>query len=532
MTKHTITRIPFESITQISKTDCDYATRPDIFSDFIAHLPTLEGFADAIEARKKVKTDRTTLVSILHKQYDAIGVSNAHIDELLKPDHFTVTTAHQPSLLTGPLYYIYKICSTIHLARLLNQTYSEVTVQPVFIIGGEDHDFEEINHAHFFGKTFTWESDETGAVGRMSTAGLKSVMNSVLEVLGSSPFSSEMAALIDACFTDDVLYGQAMQAFIVQLFKDTELVVLQMDEPELKAQFMPIVRDELLEQSSSSLVAKSQDEIEQMGYKPQAYLRKINLFYLQNQMRNRIELDNGRYTVVDTDLSFSQEEILAQTKDHPERFSPNVNMRPLYQETVLPNLAYIGGGGELAYWLERKRQFEFYKIPFPVLIRRNSVLYISGGMSKQRIKLDIPIGQLFDNPDHEISEWVRAHAEHELDISSEMKEVESALDKIVQKAKAIDPSFAHKVEAFKVKTLKETDHIGKRLVREEKSHYEGTVAKIRKFYGKLFPGGGLQERHDNFIPNFLNLGPEFFEVLIEELNPLEPGFIIMEENHG
>ncbi len=530
MIEYTVKRVPFENIPQLSKTDCDYATKPEIFADFISHTPDIEGFADAIKARGHVATDRATLVSTLHKQYEAIGVKNKHIDGLLDSNHFTVTTAHQPSLLTGPLYFIYKICSTINLARLLSSTYPEVVVQPVFIIGGEDHDFEEINHAHFFGKTFTWESAETGAVGRMSTKSLKSVMDSVIEVLGSSPFSAEVTKLIGECFTDDISYGRAMQAFIVKLFADTELVVLQMDEPALKAQFMPIVRDELIKQSSSTLVAQSQDEIEQLGYKPQAYLRKINLFYLQNQMRNRIEFDGDRYTVVDSDLSFSREEILAQTEEHPEWFSPNVNMRPLYQEIILPNLAYIGGGGELAYWLERKRQFEFYEIPFPILIRRNSVLYISKGMSKQRLKLDIPFEQLFDNPDHEISEWVRAHAEHELDISSEMNDVDVALDKIVQKAKAIDPSFAHKVEAFKVKTLKETDHIGKRLVREEKARYEGTVAKIRKFYEKLFPGGGLQERHDNFIPNYLSQGPEFFTLLIEELDPLKAGFIVIEES--
>jgi bacillithiol synthase len=529
MIEHTVIRIPFKDVPQISKTDRDYAMHPEVFSDFISHNPDLGGFAGAINARKEVVTNRSVLVSTLHQQYESIGVQSAHIDGLLESNHFTVTTAHQPSLLTGPLYYIYKICSTVNLARLLNITYPDVVVHPVFIVGGEDHDFEEINHAHFFGKTFTWDSAETGAVGRMSTSTLNNVLDSIIEVLGSSPFSDEMSALIKECFAQDITYGQAMQEFVVRLFATTELIVLQMDEPKLKALFMPIVRDELLNQSSSTLVAQSQEEIEQLGYKPQAYLREINLFYLENQMRHRIELQAGQYTVIDTDLSFSQDEILKLTNDHPERFSPNVNMRPLYQEIILPNLAYIGGGGELAYWLERKRQFEFYDIPFPVLVRRNSVLYMSKGMAKQRSKLDIPLSQLFDNPEHEISEWVRSHAEHELDISAEMTEVERALDTIVQKAKAIDPSFAQKVEAFKVRSLKEVDHIGKRLVREEKAKFEGTITKIRKFYDKLFPAGGLQERHDNFIPNYLVHGPEFFDLLIEQLNPLEAGFIVIEE---
>ena len=529
MIDRSVTRIPFKRISQLAKTDSDYATTPETFREFISHLPDLDGFADAISVRQKDTTDRDLLVSTLQAQYDSIGLKNEHIRGLLESNHLTVTTAHQPSLLSGPLYFIYKICSTIHLSRLLNRTYPDVVVHPVFIIGGEDHDFEEINHAHFFGRTFTWDSSEKGAVGRMSTGSLKEVMESVLEVLGSSPFSEELSELIKVCFDETLTYGQSMQSFVARLFKETELIVLSMDEPQLKARFMPIVRDELMKQSSSKYVARSQEEIEKLGYKPQAYLREINLFYLENQMRSRIELEDGHYKVLDTDLVFTESEILRATEENPERFSPNVNMRPLFQELILPNLAYIGGGGELAYWLERKRQFEFFDIPFPVLIRRNSVLYISKGMAKQRTKLDIPLEKLFDNPDHEISEWVRLHAEHELDISAEMLEVELALDKIVTKAKAIDPSFAHKVEAFKVKSLKEIDHIGKRLVREEKSRFEGTVVKIKKFYEKLFPGGGLQERHDNFIPNYLSQGPEFFTLLIEELNPLESGFIVIEE---
>ena len=149
MIEHTVTRIPFESIPQLSKTDCDYATRPEIFSDFIAQLPDLEGLGEAIKTRKNVKTDRETLVSVLHKQYEVIGISNKNIDGLLESNHFTVTTAHQPSLLTGPLYYIYKICSTINLARLLTRTYPDEVIQPVFIIGGEDHDFEVLQSLDF-----------------------------------------------------------------------------------------------------------------------------------------------------------------------------------------------------------------------------------------------------------------------------------------------------------------------------------------------------------------------------------------------
>src|SRR6185436_12759892 len=120
------------------------------------------------------------------------------------------------------------------------------------------------------------------------------------------------------------------------------------------------------------------------GFKAQAYCRPINLFYMEEGVRERIEpLGDGGYIRVDSKISYTQEEIIAELHSHPERFSPNVILRPLYQEFILPNLAYIGGGGELAYWLERKTQFEHFGVPFPMLVRRNSVLWLDRDANKR-----------------------------------------------------------------------------------------------------------------------------------------------------
>jgi bacillithiol biosynthesis cysteine-adding enzyme BshC len=514
----------------LSKTDIEYSTHPEHFEELIAHLPDLDGLRSALKARKGFDTDRKTLVEVLNDQYARLGLSPGNHHQLLDSNHFTVVTAHQPSLLTGPLYFIYKICSAINLSRRLNTEISDATIHPLFIIGGEDHDFDEINHLHFFGKTFTWQNQETGAVGRMSQEGLAPVLDEIYEVLGTNNQKAiELSNLIRSCFKAERTYGDAMHEFVARLFEDTELIVLQMDDPRLKGLFTDVIKDELTKQSSSEYINETQKKIEKLGYKPQAYVRDINLFYLDDQMRNRIERTDNGYNIVDTELSFSEDQMLKMVDTHPERFSPNVNLRPVYQEIVLPNIAYIGGGGELAYWLERKSQFEYFSIPFPVLIRRNSALFISKGNAKQRKKLDLDYRQLFRDPEHEISDWVREHAEHEVDLSKEMAELSSTLKQVVAKAEAIDPSFARKVEAFKVKTLKDVEHMEKRLVREEKSHFDVKIGRIRKLYEKLFPDGKLQERYDNFMPIYLIHGKDMFDMLIELLDPLEKGFVIIEE---
>ena len=528
--KHKTTHIPFTAVSQLSTLDVDYTTDPGKFSDFTAGNPDIASLVKASERRQNASIDRDVLVTVLTDQYRQLGLDVSGISALASQDVFTVTTAHQPALLTGPLYFIYKICSTIRLSRDLNKNLQGTSVVPVFVLGGEDHDFDEMNHVRFFGKEFTWETEQTGSVGRMSTSDLLPLISEIKEVLGNSPFSDELRAHIDAAFTEGRSYGNAMQHFVAALFADTELLVIQLDDARLKALFAPVIKDELTNQTSSELINVKQKEIENLGYTPQAYVRDINLFYLHDGIRNRIEIENGRYKVVDSDLAFSTEEMLKEVDSYPERFSPNVNLRPLYQETVLPNLAYIGGGGEIAYWLERLNQFEHYNVPFPILVRRSSVLYLDRSSSKQRNKLDIPVGKIFEDPEKEISNWVREHAEHDVEIDSELKAVDDALSSIAGKAEAINPSVGRSAEAFKVKMLKEVEHLGKRLVREEKSRLEVRVNQIRKLFDRLFPGGSLQERSDNFIPFYLNHGKTFFDMLIDELDPLQGEFIVIEES--
>lgn len=526
----TITRVPFSAVPQLSKTDHDYAVNPEIFADLIEHLPSLDGLINSYNIRSGAFGDRSTLISVLKDQYDRNGLSHPkELDALGETDHCTIVTAHQPSLLTGPLYFIYKICSAINLARQCNARLGKNVIHPVFLLGGEDHDFEEMNHLSLFGRSLTWETDQTGSVGRMTQDGISQVLDELYPILGDRETSERLKTLIAECFDGNCRYGDAMHRFVCKLFADTELIVIQTDDERLKAQFKPVIRDEVFNQTSHDLIEEAQRQVEQLGYKAQAHVREINLFYMHDGLRNRIERSDDGFAVVDTDIRLNDEEMDQLIKEHPERFSPNVNLRPLYQETVLPNIAYVGGGGELAYWLERKSQFEHYNVPFPVLIRRNSVLFINRGNSKLRRNLNIEYSQLFDNPDHEISEWIRENAEHEVDITDELQHIETALSGIVEKAQAIEPTFARKVEAFQVKMLKEVDHMGKRLVREEKARNEQSVGKIRKLYEKLFPSGSLQERKDNFIPMYLTAGDAFKEVLLANLDPLTPGFIIIEE---
>jgi len=522
-------KIPFSAISILSQTDVAYQTADPKLQPFYKYGVNESAFQGVMHDKSNDEIDRKLLFEVLSAQYDRLGLSIPEkANSILKDSTFTITTAHQPALFSGPLYFIIKIASTIHLATRLSAAL-DTTILPVFIMGGEDHDFEEINHLNLFGRTITWKTNQTGSVGRMTLDGINDTVTELFEILGQSENAEDLKEKILSAVSGSTTYGEMMIKFVYSIFQNTDLIILNMDQPRLKNAFKGIMHEELFEQVSNQIVLNTQAELERAGFTPQAFVRKINLFYLHNQQRSRIEYDGEHYSIVDSHLKFTMDEIEQELEMHPERFSPNVVMRPLYQEKILPNLAYIGGGGEIAYWLERKSQFEHFGINFPMLIRRNSVLWINKGNLKQMKQFDLNIPDLFTDIEDLIKKWVDANTQVDLQIHEERQMIENAYSELERKSSQIDPTLSKAVAAEKVKQLKQFEQLGGRLMRAQKQKFDQSIQKIRKIKDKLFPNGGLQERNDNFISFYLQDGPKFIETLIEHLNPLEKEFFVFED---
>jgi bacillithiol biosynthesis cysteine-adding enzyme BshC len=232
---------------------------------------------------------------------------------------------------------------------------------------------------------------------------------------------------------------------------------------------------------------------------------------------------------VDTDFRFSTAALKQEIHEHPERFSPNVVMRPVYQEAILPNLAYIGGGGELAYWLERKNQFEAFGLNFPMLIRRNSALWVDKASAKKLDKIGLHINELFGDTEALIKRFVKENTENEINLKDEKSAIEKILVQVSEKATEVDPSLKGKVLAENAKIMKSIENLEGRLMRAEKDRFEVSLNQIRKLKDKLFPGNGLQERQENFLSLYVKYGKDLFEILKDNLNPLEEGMVIFVE---
>jgi bacillithiol synthase len=224
---------------------------------------------------------------------------------------------------------------------------------------------EELAHFWLQGEKKEWHTDQTGSFGRfVIDKNLVTIIDALSGELGVHPFGNEIAEKLRLYYKTGTTIQQATFELVNHLFGEYGLVVINADAPLLKQQMSAVFEDELLHHNSSKLVAQTAKQLEQ-HYKIQAGGREINLFYLDEDLRERIEVSNTGYSVANTTITFTKEKMLAELQQHPERFSPNVILRGLYQETILPNIAFIGGGGELAYWLELKAVFEHYQVPFP-----------------------------------------------------------------------------------------------------------------------------------------------------------------------
>ena len=525
--------IPFQKTGYFSKTICDYLDKNEKVTPFYNHFPNLTGFKKQLEEKRlsfrQSGAMRNLLVEALTNQYKDTNTSKKtqqNIQSLLKENTFTVTTGHQLNLFTGPLYFLYKIISAINLAEKLKVAFKEEHFVPVYWMATEDHDFEEINYFNFNQKKIHWEKVSEGAVGRLSTKGLEKVLEVFEAELGTSKNANYLKELFRKAYLEHDNLTDATHFLANELFGEYGVVILDGDDASLKQQFVPFVEDELVNQTSYKVVSKT---IERLGenYKIQVNPREINLFYLTDQLRERIVFENDIYKVNNTHISWSREGILKEVKEFPERFSPNVILRPLYQEVILPNLCYIGGGGELAYWFELKDYFDAVKVPFPILLLRNSALIISEKQAKKLEKLHISNEEIFLKQHDLISKKIKEISKIDIDFSKQRALLEKQFTDLEVLANQTDKSFIGAVKAQQKKQLNGLDNLEKRLLKAERRVHADITARIEQLQDELFPNQSLEERTRNFSELYLEYGEQLIPEIIKNLDPLQLEFSIL-----
>jgi bacillithiol biosynthesis cysteine-adding enzyme BshC len=516
-----LSKIPFADTKAFSPFFLDYIQQKESLKPFYDQFPTPENFN--ISLTKKLKSfpdeNRGVLFSALQRQYKNLSLSEKvkeNIAALKEKNTFTITTGHQLNIFTGPLYFIYKIVTVINTCKKLQARYPDHKFIPVYWMASEDHDYDEIKYFRLNGKKHTWETSQKGAVGRFHTKEFKSLLENI---------PGDISIFKDA-YLKNVTLSDAVRHYVNALFGSEGVVVIDADDRDFKSLFKNVMREDILENKTLPIVSKTNEALGKLGYKTQVFCRDINFFFLDDNLRSRIEKRDDCFVILDSNVTFSEAQMRELIDKQPEKFSPNVILRPLYQEVILPNLGYVGGPAEVIYWLQLKSVFDYFNVPFPILMPRNFALVIDHTLERKREKTALPLSDFFEDKNYIFNHWVLKNSRHDLTVGKERDQLQKIFDALRQKADSIDKTLGPFTGAEGKRALNSLEKIERKLLRAEKRLHTDKLRQIEEVKDGLFPGGNLQERTDNFL-NFYQRDPNFIAALVSHFDPFDFNFNVL-----
>ena len=447
--------------------------------------PLLSQFEQQITLKKLNFSleNRKVLIAALQAQYKDIDTSDKvrqNLSALSIENTFTVATGHQLCLMTGPLYFIFKILHVIKLAEELNESFPEQKFVPVYWMASEDHDFEEIKSFLLFGQKWSWDSTQKGAVGRFQTAELKPLLSRLSEKFQNHP-NSEIHQIL--AHLKNPNYGRGFFELVNALFQAYGLIVIDADQPAFKESAWPIWEKDLYTNDIHHAVVKQTKALQEKGLNTPIESKASNLFLLDLGKRERIE-----------------KPIASQfSKENSNQLSPNVVLRPIYQEWILPNLAYIGGPSEIAYWQQLPLAFACFNLPFPLTIHR------AGGILLQEKELAQIENIGFDKQDFlsdkaalkerylkQVGDQVPNYGQlHEFWSEYKASFLKIAADELPQEQRM--------VEAELKRIQKQIEALEEKFEKARKAKYDRVLKQIEQLSEKIQPKGQLQERNLNIL---------------------------------
>ena len=528
-----ISEIRYNDTNQFGKLFVDYTLQKNNLKKLISEYPKIENF----EKQIKVKSEsydhsiRPIIKTIIDNQYNGIYLNNIqkkNLNSILNENTFTVTTGHQLNIFTGPLYFIYKIFSTINLTEILKKKYPKYDFVPIYWMATEDHDFAEINNFYCLGRVFNWNSNQSGCVGDFNTDSINNTIEELDNEISNFKSYSKIISVIKNSYLDSNNLADATRKLVNELFKEYGLLIIDPNNKDLKSKFSKIIKSELFENLIYNHSKEFTGLIKELGYKVQVNPREINLFYIERGKRERILKMKNNFVTNDKVKSWTEKEILKEIELFPERFSPNVLLRPLYQEFILPNLCYVGGPSEICYWLQLKSVFEASNTSFPILLNRNSALLISEKQSNFLKKNKLDFIDLLMKKNELEKKLVKTYSKIKFDFLPLEKALNNQFSKLRKIAEKTDKSFIGSLNAQEKKQIKGLQNLKKRLFRAEKKHHYEKIYKIIKFQKSFFPSEIFQERIVNFIEFCQEDRSSLFKNLKQNLNPLNNKFTIIE----
>ncbi len=504
-------KLKYKDTFQFSDLVLDYLNEDKKIKPFINYFPRKENFIKQIKLKEKQKINRNVLVEILKKQNQSLKLSTKtdnNIDLILNTNTFTITTGHQLCLCTGPLYFIYKIVSTINLCEKLTEQNKGYHFVPVFWMASEDHDLEEINHINLFGKKAKWNTEQTGAVGQMNLSKIEDFLLEIKKYFKNSA-NKKIFSVLEESYLKHNNLSEATRFLVNELFGKYGLVIIDSNSKELKEQFVQQMKKDICYSTYYKYLKQTTEDLSK-NYKIQANVRKVNFFEISKRSRKYIT-DNYDETKIE---------------DNPEIFSPNVLMRPLFQEIIMPNVSYVGGSAEISYWLQLKSVFDIEKIPFPILVLRNSLMLVSSKQKKVLNDKGFNLEDIFLSREDLHKKYILNHFNKELSLEKNKKKLKKMYEELL--LKTFDDGLKRSIRAQIHKQIDWITNLEKKIIREKKKAHLSSLNQIDKIKKQLFPNNKLQERYENFLMYYILHNDKFIEIVKDEVDPLSANFVVLD----
>jgi bacillithiol biosynthesis cysteine-adding enzyme BshC len=508
--------ISFDRIPHQTRLFLDYLRDPTALHEF---YPEAVRFHHELPARAPRvlaahHTDRNALCDALQDMNAAWGAGEEtlkNIQRLRDTDCLAVVSGQQAGLFSGPLYTIYKALSAVKLAGCLTQRNTKAI--PVFWIATEDHDFPEVAKAEFIGRDCKLAHVEVSPdlhregqpVGRVVIdSSLDGVVDQLLELLPSSEFTSDLEILVRDAWRHGRSYGEAFARMMTSLVRHHGLVLLDPLEQRLKALAAPLYASAALRahEIAAAIEARSRRLVE-AGYHAQVTPSE-NSFPLfihdANGARHALtRSDDGKYTTKDADKSYTIGELSSLALAHPEQFSPNVTLRAVVQDYLLPTIAYYGGAAEIAYFAQTAEVYRLLERPITPILPRSSLTMIERHTGRVLERYGLSLADLFAGPESVLKRVVEEHLGADTASSFAKTEgtVNSELDNLREQLRSLDPTLVDALETGRRKINYQLEGLRTRFHRAQMSRDETAQRQLQRAFDQLYPNKELQERHIN-----------------------------------
>ena len=489
-------------------------------------------FKSISESRKDKQID---ISSILKNQYSSLqkvsDKTHGNIESINNSKTIAIVTGQQLGILGGPLYTIYKIITAIRLANQFTERYDDFKFVPVFWLEGDDHDFNEVRSVNLFDnenqvlniayKEEINDDDAKQSIGNINfDEALNDFLNKYESSLRDTDFKNELVVKLKECYQVGKSFKQSFKELLFWLFDEYGLILFDPQDPEVKSLLKPIFKKEINDfnihtQKLIQVSAKLEED-----YHAQVKVKPVNLFYHTDDGRYSIEPVEEIFKLRRKRKQFTKDEILAEIENSPQLFSPNVLLRPICQDYLLPTGFYIAGPSEIAYFAQITPLYDFYKIVTPIIYPRSSVTLLEKNIAAALDKYDLTMTDIFLGLDELKEKVIAGLSENNIEKTFEesLHEIDLTFDKLKENLFAIDKTLVDASLRYRERVVSSINELKSKAVKAQETKHETTVRQLTRMSNLLYPFGNLQEREINFTYFYNKYGKSLINKIYEDIS--------------